>query len=65
MIVWEIYWIGVIVAFVWYAYDYYTFNVKRGVNPKIIFKDPEEIKNLILISLGSWLAFIFIDRNDE
>lgn len=64
-LVWGIYWSGVICAFIWFASDFYTYNVKRGVHPRMVFNNLNDIRDLFLLSLGSWLSFLFIVANND
>ena len=61
-----IYLIGFAIALIWITYDYYVFNVRHGKDVRYIFDDPNDIWDIFLFSLGSWISVISLFfSNDE
>ena len=57
--------IGCLIAFVCGTNDYYEFKVRNHLYNGRIFDDMEDAFNMMVFSLGSWIAVIMLIFNDD
>ena len=55
-----IYLIGFAIALVWFTYEYYAFNVERGKDVRYIFDNLNDVRDIFIFALGSWISVIFL-----
>ena len=62
---WAFYTLGCLIAFVWGTNDYYEFKVRNRMYNGRIFDDMEDAFNMMVFSLGSWIAVITLLFSDD
>lgn len=62
------YLIGFAIALILLTYDFYKFSIENGVAPHYVFSDLNDVFNLLIAALGSWITiviFILTYNDDE
>lgn len=57
---WTFYILGCLIAFIWGTIDYYGFKVRNNIYRGHVFEDIEDLFNMLIFSMGSWFAIIFL-----
>jgi hypothetical protein len=65
MSLWAFYALGCFIAFIWGTNDYYEFKVRNNLYKGRIFEDTEDAFNMMVFSLGSWIAVAILIFNDD
>ena len=65
MSLWAFYVLGCFIAFILGTNDYYEFKVRNNLYNGRIFEDTEDAFNMMVFSLGSWIAVAMLIFSDD